>query len=188
MRNHICKAGSTLAALVLAFALAIVAPSTALAASPTPTVANAAATTAPPGWNALKAKLNSNPQLHKTVAVLGDTRTTTYRSPDGFNLVLREPTSAHATTGVQPQLSIGGCDWFQVCLYLSHSEAVFAVNTGGVYLAAIICTATLGVMCFGAGSLLYYVNDALSKGSCSNGVRIELYPFLGAPWETACYG
>ena len=183
MRN-VSRVGSTLTALVLAFAIVPASPT--FAASPTTTVAHADATTAPAGWNALKAKLDSNPQLHKSVSVVAGTKTITYSSSDGLSFVLREPT-AGSKGGVQPQISIGGCDWFQVCANLSHDEAELGWMTGGGYVAALVCAASLGTFCLGAMVVYGAIQDAFGKGYCSRGVRIELWPYPGAAWETACY-
>ena len=107
-------------ALSAGLVLAGVAP--VAAASPTtkpdPTTSNQMAR---PGWESLKAQLNSNPKLTKTVSVAGGTRTFTYSTSSGAKVILREPTSGK-TGGASPNLSAGGCGWFQLCLYFNHDD------------------------------------------------------------------
>ncbi len=141
---------------------------------------------APPraAYEALKAALNADPDFARTVTVSGDTRTLTYtyRGPvvkaDGESVVLAEPANSGGS-GVSPQLSVGGCGWFTVCVWFNRSDQSM-LETGGVaFIAAVICGIAEPMCPFAsaaAGAAAYYLS---SHTLCPNYLVVELFPWPG---------
>ena len=128
-------------------------------------------------WATLKADLNSS-SLGHTVTVNGGTRTFTYTLPTGSTLVLSEPVGPQS--GVTPELGLGGCGWFQLCVYLNRADQSALIQGGLAALAAVICIigspAACVVAAFALGAALSYIG---SNGFCSNQLQVELLPFPG---------
>jgi hypothetical protein len=107
----------------------------------TPSTQTAAASTGqfdPKAWAAVKAALDAS-KLTKSVSVVGGVRTTKYTLADGSALALTEPAgSAH---GVSPMLSIGGCGFLRLCVWLNRGDQLIVAAGSFAALTAIICIA-----------------------------------------------
>jgi hypothetical protein len=171
-------------ALSAGLVLAGVAP--VAAASPTkkpdPTTSNQMAR---PAWEKLKAQLNSSPNVTKTVSVAGGTRTFTYSTSTGMKAILREPTSGKMG-GVSPNLSAGGCGWFQLCLYFSHNDQIYLyAGLGALEIGLIALIAPPAAVV--AGAVVAIAEAYVSiHGLCPNNrtLQIEALPVPG--WNLIC--
>jgi hypothetical protein len=176
------------AAVALAVTFAVAAPGATMAASPTPAPANVMKP--PAGWAALKASLNSDPNLQKTVSVSGNTRTITYASKDGAELVLQEPVAGTPANAVRPNVYLTGCGWFQECIVLNHEELtiISAFGVGGA-LAVLCGTPGVNVVaCPLAAAIAGAVLTTMGFGHiCPNGFKMEIFPYFGAPWNYGCW-
>ena len=176
-----------LVSLALTFTVAVGTAGVAQAASPK--ASSASSQMKPPaGWAELKAKLDANRSLHKAVTVSGNTRTITYSSQDGTAMVLEEPVPGTPSNAIQPMLSVGVCFWFQECVYLNHHELVIGASGGAPVLAAVICAASAGTLCYIAIGVAGAAIAAVTEyGICPNTFRIEVWPVPLAPWSEGCW-
>lgn len=139
----------------------------------------------PAQWAALKAQLNANTNVTKTVSVLAGTRTYTYTMASGSSVVLTEPAAA-AKLSVKPNIAFGGCGWFQLCLYLNRQDQYNLWGAGAVAEGIIVCAllAPLGVAgilgCAGVTAALFLADAYLANyGFCSN-LQVEVVPWVGS--------
>jgi hypothetical protein len=126
-------------------------------------------------WKQLKAELESS-SLPRTVTVSGGTRTFTYTLPTGSALVLSEPSEK---TSVTPMLGVGGCGWFNVCIYLNRVDQGALATGGAILLTAALCAIPavgwIGCAAIGAAIAVgaYYI---AAYGFCSRNLQIGLIP------------
>ena len=91
-------------------------------------------------YHALKRELDGA-DLDKSVRVDRGTRTITYTAANGTSTKLSFPASGRGSVTRSEAISVGGCGWFQVCVYLDRAEqrVAFSGSTAGV--VAILCLA-----------------------------------------------
>jgi hypothetical protein len=177
-----------LSSLIAALAFPVVSPGITLAAAPQTTPIKVTAVTAPPGWAALKANLDANPNLHKSVKIVGNTRYITYAGTTGDSLVLEEPAPGTPSNAVKPDVSVSGCFWFQVCVYLTHNELEVVEAGGGTFVAGLICLYSLTLACPFAAAVVASAGVYIDKyGVCPNTFRIEVWPVPLAGWSVGCW-
>lgn len=156
----------------------------AAAASPiqkVPTPANQVPTAQ---WNALKASLNADKNLTASVSVSSGTRTYKYTTTSGSSFVLTEPAGTTKPLAVKPMMGLGGCGWFQVCVFLNKTDqkalAAGLMAAEGILLCAVLSESIIGcAIVTGVLAAAYVYIDA--HGICPNNrqEQVEVLPFPG---------
>ncbi len=144
------------------------------------TVAPAAASTpAAPTYTSVKAALDGDHALTKTVVVLGDTRTTTYTNHTGGKISTAEPVGVRSLS-VHRDLSVGGCGWFTFCVWFNRSDQ-FLLEAGAVgFLGAVICAIAVPLCPF-ASAAAGAAGVFLSTHALCHSYLVEtLFPWPGS--------
>jgi hypothetical protein len=143
----------------------------------------------PKQWAATRTALAANHYFVQTVTVAGGTRTITFtpRNHLGVSYVLQEPAGLSGG-GVTPMLGVGGCGWFQLCIYFNRNDLTIISSGGGAYIDWLIClggvtTPACPVALILTASALAFIS---TYGICSNNLQIEVAPWPDAPWQTGC--
>lgn len=134
---------------------------------------------APAFWEQMKADLNADPNLTRTETSANGTRTLTYTSSDGFALVLSEPAEKRSTGGITPQFSVGGCGWFNVCIYLNRTDQGALAAGAAAFLAVAICVipAVGWIGCAAVAAALAIAQHYIAtNGFCRRTLQIGLLP------------
>jgi hypothetical protein len=134
-------------------------------------------------WNALKASLNADKNLTVSVTVSGGTRTYTYTTQSGSTFVMTEPSGSRALA-IQPKMGLGGCGWFQLCVFLNQTDqralAAGLLAAEGILLCGLLSETLIGcAIVTGVLAAAYVYIDA--HGICSNNrqEQVEVLPFPG---------
>jgi hypothetical protein len=130
----------------------------------------------------LKSSLDSSRDLTRHVSIRGGTKTFTYTSRSGSSLVLAKPVGSAV---VHQKLGLGGCGWFQVCLYLNRTDQGALAAGAAAGIAAAACLLGGPVVCVGVAVAVavaaFYIG---AHGFCRNKLQVELIPFPGS--NVAC--
>jgi hypothetical protein len=113
--------GKSVAAGVLAAATLLVGVGGVAAASGGTQLPAPAVQGQPAYWMALKASLDKDTSLSRTVTVVGSLRLLTYTSASGISFVLAEPTG-HGSLSVKPDLGVVQCAAWSFCLRLNRTD------------------------------------------------------------------
>jgi hypothetical protein len=128
-----------LASAVLVFAMLITSVGTVSAATPTAQRAPASSGQFDPkAWASVKAALDAS-KLAKSTSLLDGVRTTKYTLADGSILSLSEPVGSRS--GISPKLSVGGCGFFRLCVWLNRGDQLIVAAGSFAALTYIICFA-----------------------------------------------
>lgn len=129
-------------------------------------------------YEGLKKALDKHPDFSRADSIVGDTRTLTYTYLDGSKVVLAEPARGR-TGGIAPQLSVGGCGWFTVCVWLDQSEQAALIAGGAAFLGVVLCTAFPPACPFTSAALAGAAAWLTYHPLCQNYLVIEVLPFPG---------
>jgi hypothetical protein len=160
--------------LTLTLLMTVIAPVSAAAPAPGSDAASSGRLTQHE-WTQLKAELEAS-SLPRTVTVSGGTRTYTYTLPSGSALVLSEPSKK---ADLAPMLGVGGCGWFNVCIYLNRVDQGALATGGAILLTAAICAipAVGWLSCAAIAAAIavgaYYI---AAYGFCPRYLQIGLIP------------
>lgn len=126
-----------------------------------------------------KAALDANTALVKTVTVSGSTLTITYTSLfSGGAIVLAEPVQ-RTSKGIQPQFSVVGCGWFDVCIRLDRTDQAVLAAGGAAWLAVAICAvpAVGWISCATVTAALTIAAGYIAvNGLCRSTLQVGLLP------------
>jgi hypothetical protein len=174
--------GKSVAAGVLAAATLLVGVGGVAAASGGTQLPAPAVQGQPAYWMALKASLDKDTSLSRTVTVVGSLRLLTYTSASGISFVLAEPTG-HGSLSVKPDLGVVQCAAWSFCLRLNRTDQGATASGAAAAIAAAACLIP-GAGWIGCVAITFAVTVAAfyiaSYGICSNQLQIELFPNPGS--------
>lgn len=141
-------------------------------------------------YEQFKAYLTSSPDFSRQMQVAGNTRiwTFTYQGPVshsvGDKFVLQEPVGS-AGAAISPQLSVGGCGFLQVCVWLNQTDQIYLEQFGVGFIAAVICSLAPPMCPFAAGAAAAAWQYLSNHSLCPNYLVITLFPWPGT--VVGCY-
>jgi hypothetical protein len=134
-------------------------------------------------WASIKAELDSS-KLPRSTSVGNGVRTTTYTVPSGSMLSLSEP--AGGGSSISPQLSVGGCGFLRLCVWLNRGDQLIVAAGSFAALTAMICLAGPAA-CVVASAVAAATFQAISNRGyiCPNYMVVEI--LFSPGWIRGCY-